>query len=188
MPVKIFFCYAREDEALLNKLKSHMRPLQRQGLIDVWHDREILAGADWEQEISHQLDTSDIVLLLISSDFMKSDYCYGKEMQRALERHAKEECVVIPIIFRQVYWQEVLGKLQALPKDGKAVTTWYDQDDALYNVVIGIRKVIEQILRQDVNPPFVSSVPKAGFTSFKRQYVKSCVKAQRLGALAMRLA
>ncbi len=49
MPVKIFFCYAHEDEPLLNKLKGQLRPLQRQGLIDVWYDRDINAGMEWEQ-------------------------------------------------------------------------------------------------------------------------------------------
>src|SRR3954452_17283866 len=87
MPVKIFFCYAHEDEPLLNKLELHLRPLQRQGLIDVWHDRDISAGTEWEREISEQLNTAQIILLLVSPDFMASDYCYSVEMKRALERH-----------------------------------------------------------------------------------------------------
>ncbi len=87
MPVKIFFCYAHKDEALLKKLKAHLRPLQRQGLIDVWYDREISAGTEWEHEISQHLDEAQIILLLVSPDFMNSDYCYGTEMKRAMERH-----------------------------------------------------------------------------------------------------
>src|SRR5947208_10061471 len=102
MPVEIFFCYAHEDETLLNKLKAHLRPLQRQGLIDVWHDRDINAGQEWEQEISKHLNEAQIILLLISPDFMDSDYCYSKEMQRALERHEHREARVIPIILRHV--------------------------------------------------------------------------------------
>ena len=82
MPVKIFFCYAHEDEQLLKKLKSHLIPLQRQGLIDVWHDRDISAGTDWGQRIKEQLNDAQIILLLVSPDFMVSDYCYGIEMQR----------------------------------------------------------------------------------------------------------
>jgi hypothetical protein len=77
MPIKIFCCYSHEDEALLNKLKAHLKPLQRQGLIDVWHDRDIGAGTDWEQHIKEQLNTAQIILLLVSPDFMDSDYCYG---------------------------------------------------------------------------------------------------------------
>src|SRR5205085_11487138 len=118
MPVKIFFCYAHEDEVLLNQLKRHLRPLQRQGLIDVWHDREISAGTEWEREISQQLNAAHILLLLISPDFMNSDYCYGIEMKRALERHDNGDAHVIPIILRHVYWRGgPLGKLQVLPTD-----------------------------------------------------------------------
>ncbi len=120
MPVKVFFCYAHEDEPLLNKLKAHLRPLQRQGLIDVWHDRDIRAGTEWEEEIKEQLNTAQIILLLVSPDFMDSDYCYGIEMQQAIERHNAGEACVIPIILRYVSWRgEPLGKLQALPTDGQ---------------------------------------------------------------------
>jgi len=80
MAIKIFFCYAHEDETLLNTLKKHLRPLQRQGLIDMWYDRDISAGTEWEHEITEQINTADIILLLISPDFMDSDYCYGTEM------------------------------------------------------------------------------------------------------------
>src|SRR5258708_4414882 len=112
MPVTIFFCYAHEDEALLNKLKAHLKPLQRRGLIDTWHDREIGAGTAWEQEIKQHLDAAQIVLLLVSPDFMNSEYCYSIEMKHALERHARGEAKVIPVILRPVYWQEEpLGKL-----------------------------------------------------------------------------
>src|SRR5713101_6405857 len=100
MSVKIFFCYAHKDEALLNQLKVHLIPLQRQGLIDIWHDRDISAGTEWEQEISQHLNAAQIILLLVSPDFMASAYCYGIEMQRALERHELGEARVIPIILR----------------------------------------------------------------------------------------
>ena len=145
MSVSIFFCYAHEDEALLNKLKSHLRPLQRQGLIAVWHDRDISAGTEWEQEIKQHLNAAQIILLLISPDFMDSDYCYGIEMRRALERHQRGEAKVIPIIVRPVYWQGILGHLQALPTDAKPVRSWSDVDEALYNVTEGIHTVVEQI-------------------------------------------
>lgn len=148
MPVKIFFCYAREDEPLLNKLKSHLRPLQREGLIEVWYDRDISAGTEWEAEIKQHLNTAQIVLLLVSPDFMDSDYCYGIEMKRALERRAKGEAEVIPVILRHVYWHgEPLGKLQALPKDGKPVTDpdLYNLDRAFYDVATGIRVVVEKL-------------------------------------------
>src|SRR6266699_3887103 len=143
MGVKIFFCYAREDEPLLNDLKAHLRPLQYQGLIDVWHDREISAGAEWEQEIHKHLNEAQIILLLISPAFMNSDYCYGIEMKKAVERHNQHEAQVIPIILRHVYWQAVLGNLQALPTDARPVKSWPDQDEAFYRVTEGIRKAVE---------------------------------------------
>ena len=145
MPVKIFFCYAHEDEQLLNKLKNHLFPLKRTGLIDIWHDRDISAGTDWEQQIKSHLNEAQIILLLVSPDFMVSDYCYGIELQRALERHDLGEARVIPVILRHVYWQGVLGKLQALPTDARPVKSWPDLDEAFYNVTEGIRKVIEEI-------------------------------------------
>jgi hypothetical protein len=123
MPVNIFCSYAREDEPLLKKLKAHLYPLQRSGLIDVWYDRDISAGSDWEKQIKERLNTAHIILLLVSPDFMASDYCYGIEMQRALERHEQGEAQVIPIIVRPVYWQDVLGKLQALPRNAIPVVS-----------------------------------------------------------------
>ncbi len=147
MPITIFFCYARKDETLLNKLKTHLSPLRRQGLIDVWYDRDISAGTEWEQEIKKHLNSAQIVLLLVSPDFMDSDYCYSVEMKRALERHARGETQVIPIILRSVYWQGVFGNLQALPTDGKPVKGphWHDLDTALNDVTKGILKVVKQL-------------------------------------------
>jgi hypothetical protein len=147
-PIKIFFCYAREDEALLNKLKAHLSPLQRQGLINVWHDRDISAGAEWEKEISKYLNAAQIIVLLVSPDFMNSDYCYGIEMNRALERHERDEALVIPIIVRPVYWKIAsLSQLQVLPTDGKPLTDryWHNLDDAFLNVIEGIQRAIETL-------------------------------------------
>lgn len=144
MAVKIFFCYAHEDESLLKKLKTHLIPLQRQGLIETWHDRDISAGAEWEYEISQQLNTAQIILLLVSPDFMASDYCYSTELKRAIERHESGEATVIPVILRPVYWQGTLGKLQALPTDATPVidSTWHSLDKALLDVTQGILKIV----------------------------------------------
>jgi KaiC/GvpD/RAD55 family RecA-like ATPase len=150
MAVKIFFCYAHEDEALLNKLKAHLRPLQLQGLIDIWYDRDINAGMEWEKEIDKHLNTADLILLLVSPDFINSDYCYSTEMKRAMERHEKGEAHVIPIILRHVYWQGMLGKLQALPTDAKPVTSsfWHTFDEAFLDVIEGILKTLQKLREQ----------------------------------------
>ena len=139
MPVKILFCYAHEDEAFLNKLKTHLSPLQWQGLIEPWHDRDISAGTEWEEEIKEHLDTAQIILLLVSPDFMASRYCYSVEMKRAVERHEHKEARVIPVILRHIYWQGApFGKLQALPTDAKPVKSWTDPDEAFFDVTEGL--------------------------------------------------
>lgn len=95
-PVEILCSYAREDETWLRKLKTHLSLLQRQHLVSFWHDRLILPGTDWVRVIDTHLETASVILLLISSDFFASDYCYGIEMKRALERHEAGEARVIP--------------------------------------------------------------------------------------------
>jgi hypothetical protein len=124
-----------------------LKPLQRGHLIDFWDDRDITAGSEWEREISEHLNTAQIILLLISPDFLASDYCYGTEMQRAMERHESGEAHVIPIILRPVFWQtSPFGKLQALPINAKPVVspTWNNWDEAFFDIAEGIRKVVEQ--------------------------------------------
>ena len=188
MPFKIFFCYAHEDEPLLKKLKSHLRPLQRAGLIDVWHDRDISAGTDWEQQIKDHLNTAQIILLLVSPDFMDSDYCYGIEMQRALERDKRREARVIPIIIRPVDFEGTpFSKLQALPTDAKAVmsSSWQYQDEAFVNVTKGIRKVVEELMDSpktnaeiNISPEIVS--PKASLlTHMPENPLKQAQKAKQ---------
>jgi uncharacterized protein YjbI with pentapeptide repeats len=146
MPIRIFLCYAHEDEMMLNKLKKYLQPLQRQGAIDVWHDRDISAGTEWEHEINEYLKSADIVLLLISPDFMDSDYCYSLEMKQAIERHERGETHVIPILLRPVYWQGApFAKLQALPRDAKPVITWPNQDLAFIDIAKNINEVVKQI-------------------------------------------
>lgn len=153
MAIKIFFCYAREDEILLNKLKAHLRPLQHQGLIKLWHDRDISAGTEWEREIDRHLNTAQIILLLVSPDFMDSEYCYSIEMKKAVKRHDQGEARVIPIILRPVYWQvDPLSKLQMLPTDAMPVTSWANPDTAFYDVTIGIEKAIDGWLGLDPYP------------------------------------
>src|SRR5437660_11111355 len=103
--IKLFYCCAREDIALRNELEKHLGPLRRQGQITSWYDQNISVGKEWKREIDANLNTADIILLLISPDFMHSDYCYSIEMKRALERHENREARVIPIILRHVDWE-----------------------------------------------------------------------------------
>ena len=122
-PINIFFAYAREDEALRDELNKHLAFLRHDKLINVWYDGNISAGDEWEKAVDDHLHTADIILLLVSHDFIASDYCYDVEMRKALDRHEDGEAVVIPVILRPCRWKYApFGKLQALPKDAKPVS------------------------------------------------------------------
>jgi hypothetical protein len=126
-------------------LEKHLRQLQRQGLISAWHDGKILPGETWTHEIEMHLETASLILLLVSPDFLDSDYCYDIQMQRALERHERGAARVVPIILRPCDWQHSpLKDLQCLPRDGQSVTQWQDQDEAFHAITQGLRRIIEQ--------------------------------------------
>jgi hypothetical protein len=145
--IKLFYCYARADKGLRDELDMHLSSLKRQGLITTWYDREISPGTDWEREIDTHLSTAHIVLLLVSPPFMASEYCYGIEMKRALERHEAGTARVIPIILRPVYWEDApFSNLQVLPKDALPVTRWPDRDDALLDIARNIHKAVKELL------------------------------------------
>ena len=144
--VEIFCCYARKDHSLLNELQIHLIPLKRLGLITLWADTDIDAGIEWEKEIEKHLETAQIILLLISPEFIASDYCYSIEMKRAMERHECGEARVIPIILRHTSWQLApFGKLQPLPTGAKPVisSSWRNKNVAFHDVAEGIRKTVE---------------------------------------------
>ena len=146
--IEVFFSYAHEDEALRDELAHHLRLLDRQGIIAGWHDRHITAGREWVGEIDTHLQTARIILLLVSANFLASDYCYDVEMQKAMTRHEAGEALVIPVIMRPVDWHSApFGKLNALPKDGRAVTNWPNYDDAFLDIAFGIRAVAEGMAR-----------------------------------------
>ena len=144
--IEIFCAYSHEDEELREKLGKHLASLRRQGIITDWYDRKMTAGKEWEGEIDEHLNSAHVILLLVSSDFIDSYSCYDVEMKRALERHENGDARVIPIILRAVDWQKLpFGKLLALPKDGRAVTLWENQDEAFTDVAKGITAVVEEL-------------------------------------------
>lgn len=150
--LKIFYCYARKDKALRDELENHLEPLRRSGQVITWHDREIQPGMEWKREIDTHLNTSDIVLLLISPNFIHSDYCYGVEMRRALERHEAGQTRIIPIILRPVDWKSTpISELQVLPTEGRPITKWRNRDDAFQDVVKGIRTVVAMLRSQGIH-------------------------------------
>jgi len=145
--VRVVFSYAHRDEKLQQELNKHFSALRRSSLIESWHDRKIMPGTNIDQEIEQQLASAHLALLLISPDFLDSDYCYCREMKTALKRHAKGQVRVIPIILRPVDWLRTpVGKLLALPRDAKAITTWSRRDEAFLDVASGVRRAAEDIL------------------------------------------
>lgn len=149
--IEVLCCYARRDQPLLLDLQAHLTPMVRKGLITLWADVDINAGAEWEQEIKRHLNSAQIILLFVSPDFIRSEYCYSIEMKRAIERHESGEACVIPIILRPVDWRSTsLGKLQVLPANAEPVTGqgWHTPDDALLNVTQSIARRVEQLLFQ----------------------------------------
>ncbi len=162
-PYTLFYSYSHEDEELRDLLDKQLIMLRRSGLIREWHDRKILPGDQWDKEISKYLDAARIVLLLISSDFLASQYCYDIEANRALERYEKGEVCLIPIILRPVVWQLTpFSKIQALPKNALPVEQWDDLDLAFVNVCEGILAVIMSLKSGNkIVPPAAVSLPPA---------------------------
>jgi len=154
---KVFFSYAHEDEALRDQLEKHLTLLTREGAIETWHDRRIGPGGAIDREIDSALETADIILLLVSSDFLASDYCHDIEMRRALERHAEGLAQVIPVILRPCDWHSAaFGHLNAVPRDGKPVTQHRSLDEGFVDVARAIRRAA----RRPSSPYGVGTSPK----------------------------
>ncbi len=145
-PIEVFYSYAHEDASLREKLKKQLASLKRQELISEWYDRDISAGSEWNAEIAKHLESASVILLLISPDFIDSDYCNDTEVKRAMERHEEGSAVVIPVVLRATNWKGLpFSKLQALPSSGQAVTSWPNEDEALLDVAKGIEAAIEKL-------------------------------------------
>ncbi len=141
--LRVFFSYAHEDEPLLEGLVKHLRPLELEGTLKLWYDHDILAGRQWAGEIEENLRSANIILLLISADFLNSDYCHEKELPFAMSQNELGKATVIPIILRNCDWQHAdFARLQVLPENGQPVTSWENTDDAFTNIVLNLRRVI----------------------------------------------
>src|SRR5712691_5999253 len=161
--VIVFFSYVRRDKILRDRLEEHLSNLKYRGLIQTWHDRDILAGSEWLEQIDISLHNAQIILLLISSTFMASDYCYSKEMQLALQLHAQRKATVIPILLRPVlYAGAPFARLSMLPTNGKPVTSWRDRDSAFVDVALNIEKIATHYVQnRTVSQPTLSGQPQS---------------------------
>jgi O-acetyl-ADP-ribose deacetylase (regulator of RNase III) len=141
----VFVSYAHEDEGMRKKLADHLGGLRHGGFIKDWSDGQIIPGNEWAPEITRRLDEADIILLLVTSSFLGSEFIGRVELRTALERHRRGEAIVIPVILKPADWQSAgLDGLQALPKDGKAVSTWSDRDAAYLDIARGLRRAIDE--------------------------------------------
>ena len=158
--IEVFYSYAHapEDEKLRDELVKHLAILRRQGVITNWYDRGITPGKEWDDDIKQHLNSATVILLLISPDFMDSDYCNDVEVTRAMERHDAGEACVIPVFLRPVNWKGApFGKLQGLPTDAKPVTSWSNRDEAFVIVSEGIQRAVEALTAS-----YHAKVPSAG--------------------------
>jgi len=150
--IPIFISYSSVDEDMKSELIKHLEPLKRLNLISEWNVRKIVAGEQWAQEISDKLQSAKIILLLLSVDFLNSQYCYDIELERALARNDAQECAVIPVLLRNCVWQHApFAKLSGLPKNMTAVASCPYKDDAYVDIVKGIKEAVEKMIDDGIS-------------------------------------
>ncbi len=168
--LQLFYSYSHHDVALLGALRTALHQLVHDGLIADWYDGELHAGSRWSAEIAERLEAADVILLLVSPDFLASDFCRSYEMRVALQRDSAGDALVIPILLRPVAdWQRTeFGHLTILPRDGRPVTVWGNCDQAYASIVADVRRGIERLqglrhrnrLQRD-DPPDVRDDPQS---------------------------
>ena len=147
--IELFFSYSHKDQGMRDEMDKYLSVLKRSNRIATWHDRKISAGSEWGKEIDEYLDRADIILLLVSADFLASDYCWGIEMKRALQRHELGQALVIPVILHPCDWEDApFAKFQALPRDARPVSSWPDPAEALTDIARGIRDAAQKLAQE----------------------------------------
>ena len=151
---RVFVSYARVDEPYRRRLEVHLAQLRRDGLVEVWSDQAVKAGSDWERDIQHRLTTADIVILLVTPDFVASHYCFDKELPEALRRHEEEGVRILPVHVKTVDLANLpFGKFQGLPADLRPIVAWRRADDAWSQVARWVRRAAEEILQNRIDLP-----------------------------------
>lgn len=186
MAARVFISYSHKDEIHRDELEVQLAMLRRQGLIEVWHDRRLVAGDQLDWTISEELDAADIILLLVSPDFLASDYCYKVEKSRALERHQEGAARLISVILRPCDWTHTdLRQYLVTPKDGKPITQWADRDEAFLDVATSIRRGIEEIgkagnpkqvhdyIDPPINEPIQAAQPRSSNLRLKKDFTEA---------------
>lgn len=183
MAARVFFSYSHKDEALRDELEVQLSMLKRQGLIETWHDRRLIAGEPLDSSIQSEIEEADIVLLLISPDFLSSDYCYEIEKSLALSKQKSGQGRAISVILRPCDWKHTdLSNYLVTPKDGQPITKWPDRDEAFLNVAKSIRSAIEEIGKADqprrtqvfaTATPVEPSLPRSSNLRLRKEFTQA---------------
>ncbi len=164
-----FISYSHADEELRNKFETHLAMLKREGAIEVWHDRQMLPGDAVDETISRYLLDADVIIALISPEYLASSYCYEKELSAALERQAKREARLVCVILKHCDWKaSPLSRGLACPRDGKPVVTWTSIDEAFLDVVESLRKLLGNEAKESDEPRSAPATARVGNTSEPR--------------------
>ena len=142
-PVKIFYSYAHEDEHLRDELSAYLGVLRQNNKIEEWHDRKIRPGINFNTEISDEIENTDVILFLISKDFLNSDYCFGIEVNKAFELQKTHSIEIIPILLKPCLFEESrFSQLQIIPRDAQPISTSVSKEDAWNAVAREIRDIV----------------------------------------------
>lgn len=148
---KIFTIYAWEDKNAMLQLLRHLKPFEEDFDLSFWHDDPINTGQEWKPQDESRLNEADIFLLLVSADFMNSEFIKQLEFKNIIDRYKENKSVVIPVILEYCRWEIDfksddynfnLNELQVLPNDGKPLENWSSPDLAFNNIATNIKKVI----------------------------------------------
>jgi hypothetical protein len=146
---RIFISYAHEDEDMKAELDKHLKVLKRSSKVEIWNDRELVAGQEWDASIMAELQRANLILLLVSVDFNASDFIWDKELAAAMERHKEGTARVVPVILRQCDWDQMpYAILQALPKNATPVTEYSDRDEAFTEIAQGVERLVDEMNQQ----------------------------------------
>ncbi len=166
---KVMFSYSHRDEVMRDELEIHLRQLKRDGLIESWHDRRITAGSEWRGEIDENLESADVILLLVSPYFIDSDYCTDVELARAMKRHEAKEALVIPVILESCDWKTApFSKLQTATKDGRPLSKFPNIHDGFLEVALALRQILGKR-----TTPVAKATPQAGGEPVSRPGMRS---------------
>ena len=172
-PIKCFISYSHKDKSMCNKLKNHLDALSRLYNIETWFDGKILPGGNIDEEIKKSLISADIVLLLVTTDFLASYYCYEKELSVAMERHNKGQCIVVPIIGKPIVsGKYIFSHLKYVPTDGKPISTFSPQYNGFHNACEGISNLLKQFFQTKASDSETNTKQKHQSTTFSTTLAK----------------